>query len=270
MSDNSDSTLQVTHLKKTFNGRHGNIAVLEDIHLTVEQGKFVSIVGASGCGKTTLMRIIAGLDTDFEGSITLRGKLLSGPGPDRTIVFQEHRLLPWYTIGENVGFGWKPGSDAQNKDAAVRAHLELVGLSGFENAYPHQLSGGMAQRASIARALVHRPEVLLLDEPLGALDAITRMRMQRELEAIWQRENTMAILVTHDIEEAIYLSDKIFVMSARPGRIQRELSIPFPRPRDRSSYEFTRIKAEILEEIDQDTAACGSGCVAKAENAIQV
>jgi ABC-type nitrate/sulfonate/bicarbonate transport system ATPase subunit len=260
MSDKTDSTLQVTHLGKTFNGRHGEIAVLEDIHLTVEQGDFVSIVGASGCGKTTLMRIIAGLDTDFQGSITLRGKPVIGPGPDRTIIFQEHRLLPWYTIGENVGFGWKPGGDAKDKNAAVQTYLELVGLTGFEKAYPHQLSGGMAQRASIARALIHRPEVLLLDEPLGALDAITRMRMQRELQAIWQRENTMAVMVTHDIEEAIYLSDKIVIMSPRPGRIQRELPIPLARPRDRTSHEFIHIKADIIQEIDQNTPTYVSDC----------
>ena len=246
--------LEIAGLNKVFKGRHGDVAALEDIYLKVEQEEFVSIVGASGCGKTTLLRAIAGLDTDYQGSITQAGKRVTGPGPERTIIFQEHRLLPWYSIGDNVGFGWTAGPESTEKSAAVRSYLELVGLGGFEKAYPHQLSGGMAQRANIARALIRRPAILLLDEPLAALDALTRMRMQRELEAMWQREHTMAVMVTHDIEEALYLSDKIVVMSPRPGRIKREIPVPFPRPRNRASAEFMRMKLDILREFEYEPA----------------
>jgi ABC-type nitrate/sulfonate/bicarbonate transport system ATPase subunit len=255
MSTTPDCTLQITNLTKTFKGRHGEVVALENVQLTVEPGAFVSLIGASGCGKTTLMRIIAGLDTCYEGSIVLNGERVTGPGPDRAMIFQEHRLLPWYSISDNIGFGWKPGDDVQDKDAAIQHYMKLVGLSGFEKAYPHQLSGGMAQRASIARALLRRPDILLLDEPLGALDAMTRMRMQRELHAIWQREHTTTVMVTHDIEEAVYLSDKIVVMTPRPGRIKREVPISLPRPRDRASYEFARIRAEILKEFDEEDSS---------------
>jgi len=253
MSHQAASILEITGLNKVFKGRHGDVAALENIHLTVRNGEFASIVGASGCGKTTLLRIIAGLETNYEGTITLGGKRVTGPGPDRTIIFQEHRLLPWYSVGENVGFGWIPDPEAPAKQFAVQSYLDLVGLHSFEKAYPHQLSGGMAQRAAIARALIHRPEILLLDEPLAALDAISRIRMQRELETIWQHEHTMAVMVTHDIEEAIYLSDKIVVMSPRPGRVKREIVVPLPRPRDRASNIFTRTKLDILEEFEKES-----------------
>jgi len=216
--------------------------------LDVTSGSFISIIGPSGCGKTTLLRMIVGLDYQYTGDILLDGKRITKPSLNRGVVFQDHRLLPWLTVEENIGFGLR-GTKRDLKKQIVKDHVELVGLTGFEKSFPHQLSGGMAQRAAIARALANRPEVLLLDEPLGALDALTRMYMQQELEKIWEKEKITMIMVTHDIEEAIYLSDFIIVMSARPGNIKKIIPTPLARPRDRADADFIRIKSEVLEEF---------------------
>lgn len=248
MSTKTTEKLQVSNLGKVYKGNKISVPALEDVNLSIAEGEFVSIIGTSGCGKTTLLRIIAGLENDFGGSITLNGRSITGPGIDRAVIFQDHRLLPWYTIEQNVSFGLKGKDDSAKKETVAR-YLRLVGLSGFEKAYPGQVSGGMAQRAAIARGLVGKPELLLLDEPLGALDALTRMYMQQELEKIWQTEQSTMIMVTHDIEEAIYLSDKIVVMSNRPGTIKRIIPVPLARPRDRASFDLLKIKEEVLKEF---------------------
>ncbi len=248
---NQRGTLDIVNLNKTFNVNGERIPVLENINLKVKQGQFVSIIGPSGCGKTTLLRLVIGLENSCDGDILLDGKRIKGPGLDRGVVFQDHRLLPWLTVERNVGLGLegKRKGKGMNRQI-VQAHLELVGLQGFEKVYPSQLSGGMAQRAAIARALVNQPELLLLDEPLGALDALTRMYMQLELEKIWQREAEVTmIMITHDVEEAVYLSDKVVIMSSRPGTIKKIIPVELPRPRDRASYDFMKLKEEILEEF---------------------
>lgn len=227
------------------------LEVLRDVSFAVHPGEFVSIVGPSGCGKSTLLRLIVGLDMSYHGEIRLDGDRITGPGRERSIVFQEHRLFPWLTVEENVGLGLDASDiPPAEQRRAISEHLDLVRLGGFEKAYPHQLSGGMAQRAAIARALVNRPEILLLDEPLGALDSLTRGYLQEELLRIWRQERVTAIMVTHDVEEAIYLSDKVIVMEPRPGRIRRVVAVDLPRPRDREAAGFLRLRREILGEFE--------------------
>jgi sulfonate transport system ATP-binding protein len=240
--------LRIGPLSKTFTLPTGSVQALANIQLDVEAGRFISIIGASGCGKSTLLRIIAGLETGYDGRVSLGGQAISGPGLDRGVIFQEHRLLPWLTVEANVAFGLKalPKEEIRQR---VREHLELVGLSAFATAYPHQLSGGMAQRVAIARALVNKPQVLLLDEPFGALDAMTKIQMQQEVLRIWELERTTMILVTHDIDEAIFLGDEVVVMSARPGTIKQVLPVRLPRPRDRSSSDFAALRKRIHGEF---------------------
>ncbi|HEY5522628.1 MAG TPA: ABC transporter ATP-binding protein [Desulfuromonadaceae bacterium] len=245
-------TLEVKNLYKRFRSSNQELTVLDDINLTVKPGEFISVIGSSGCGKTTFLRLIVGLEKDYEGEILLDGKKLNGPDRNRGVVFQDHRLLPWLTIEKNVGLGLKNAKSDESRQT-IQEHLELVGLKGFEKHYPHQLSGGMSQRAAIARALVNRPEILLLDEPLGALDALTRMYMHQELERIWNKEGITMIMITHDVEEAIVLSDKIVVMSSRPGTIKKIIPVSLARPRDRASYDFVRIKEEVLAEFHLHT-----------------
>jgi len=243
-------TLQIQHLSKQYDVRGDPLRVLEDITLTVDPGEFVSIVGSSGCGKSTLLRLIVGLEDDYQGEVLLDGERIVGTSLDRGIVFQEHRLFPWLTVEQNIGLGLLNGelSEAQKADT-VREHIALVGLEGFETAWPHQLSGGMSQRVAIARALVNRPEVLLLDEPFGALDALTRAHLQQELHRIWQAEGITMILVTHDVEEAVYLGDKVVVMEPRPGRIRRIVPVELDHPRDRVGLAFSRVKEDVLAEF---------------------
>ena len=210
----------------------------------------MAIVGASGCGKSTLLRLIAGLDTECEGAISWRGEPVKGPSLDRGIVFQEHRLFPWMTVEQNVALAFGATRVAQpERGDRVAQQLAVVGLSGFANAYPHQISGGMSQRVAIARALVLRPQLLLLDEPFGALDALTRLKMQQELQRLWEIDGLTTVLVTHDVEEAVYLADRIVVMSARPGTIKRVVRVQLPRPRVRSSEAFQRIKEDVLADF---------------------
>jgi ABC-type nitrate/sulfonate/bicarbonate transport system ATPase subunit len=246
--------VHVQGVTKIFPAHHGGapVVALDNVHLEIRAGEFASIVGASGCGKTTLLRIIAGLEADYEGRLTLGGRPVTGPGPDKGVVFQDHRLLPWLTVEQNIGFGLV-GVSADERRARVAKYLGLVGLNGFERAWPSQLSGGMAQRAAIARALVNKPRILLLDEPLGALDAITRIHMQRELEKIWLEEKITMLMVTHDVEEALYLSDTVVVMSSRPGRVRRIQSNPIARPRDRENSVFQDIRRELLIELELQT-----------------
>jgi ABC-type nitrate/sulfonate/bicarbonate transport system ATPase subunit len=224
--------------------------------LTIAPGEFVSIVGLSGCGKSTLLRLLIGLDREYEGEIRVGGQPVVGPSLDRGIVFQEHRLFPWLTVRDNVGLGLENSSlTPAEKEKAVREHIALVGLEGFEGVYPHQLSGGMAQRAAIARALVNRPSILLLDEPFGALDALTRSNLQQELRRIWQAEKISMVLVTHDVDEAVFLGDRVVVLEPRPGRIERIVDVPVAHPRDRSD---ARLKA-LVEEVRDAIVERGSG-----------
>jgi sulfonate transport system ATP-binding protein len=240
--------LEIKNLSKSYIVDKKELQVLSNINITIPPGEFVSIVGSSGCGKTTLLRIVLGLETKYDGDALLDFERIEGPGINRGIVFQDHRLLPWLTVGENIAFGLD-GRARKEKEQLVDEHLKLVGLNGFKNVYPAQLSGGMAQRAAIARALANKPELLLLDEPLGSLDALTKMHMQKELERIWLLEKITMIMVTHDVEEAIFLSDRVVIMSARPGIIKKIIPVPLSRPRDRASSEFGQIKAKILEEF---------------------
>ncbi len=242
--------LSVRGVSKSFRVNDEPLRVLDDISFTVNPGEFVSILGASGCGKSTLLRLIVGLDDEYEGEIALGDDIVRGTSLDRGVVFQDHRLLPWLTVEDNVGLGLKNAKLTHDERAKlVREHLALVGLTGFEKAFPYQLSGGMAQRVAIARGLVNRPELLLLDEPLGALDAITRIYLQEELLRIWKTERITTILVTHDVEEAIYLSDRIVILDTRPGRIKRIVTVPLSRPRDRLSHAFADIKRDVLEQL---------------------
>lgn len=242
--------LTLRGLRKTYALKGKPMQVLKDIELNIQPGEFVSIVGASGCGKSTLLRLIVGLDQDYQGQILLDQQPVRGPGLERGIVFQDHRLFPWMTLQQNIALALKNHTmPATYKDRLVAEHIELVGLSGYEHAYPHQLSGGMAQRAAIARALVNKPKVLLLDEPLGALDALTRVRLQQELQRIWVQERCTVIMVTHDIEEALYLGDRVIVMDAHPGRIREDLRIDLPHPRERDSAVLHAYKQRLLGDL---------------------
>ncbi len=248
---NPGASLTIRNIYKNYTLASGELAVLSDIQLTVKPGEFVSLVGASGCGKSTLLRIIGGLEKADGGEILLDGKPVAKPGLDRGMVFQESRLFPWMTAEENVAFGCPRNFTPAEIRESVESHLRLVGLSGFEGAYPRQLSGGMQQRAAIARALVGRPRALLLDEPFGALDALTRIQMQEEILRIWRVQKTTVVLVTHDMEEAVYLGDRVAVMSPRPGTIKKIILVPFARPRDRSGVPFVKIRRKIYNEFFQ-------------------
>ncbi len=243
-------TLALRHVHKTYPVDGRPLPILSDITLSIAPGEFVSIVGASGCGKSTLLRLVIGLEDDYQGEILLDGQRIVGTSLDRGIVFQEHRLFPWLTVEQNVGLGLlnSPLSAAEKREA-VQHHIALVGLQGFEKTHPHQLSGGMSQRVAIARALVNRPEILLLDEPFGALDAMTRAHLQQELHRIWQAEGITMILVTHDVEEAVYLGDRVVVMEPRPGRIRRIVPVGLAHPRQRVDPAFVRVKDDVLREF---------------------
>ena len=221
---------------------------LTDVNMTIEDGEFVCIVGPSGCGKSTLLRLIAGLIVPTTGTITLGDKKVEGTDSDRGMVFQKPTLFPWLTVGENVGFS--ANLKKQKNEKEVDRLLEKVGLMEFKNSYPHQLSGGMAQRVALIRTMINKPNVFLLDEPLGALDAFTRMNMQDELIRLWQENKHIMIMVTHDVDEAIYLSNKVVIMEPRPGRIKKILEINLDYPRNRTSKEFTDYRNEILETLN--------------------
>jgi ABC-type nitrate/sulfonate/bicarbonate transport system ATPase subunit len=220
---------------------------LDNVSLNVEAGELVSLVGPSGCGKSTLLRLIAGLDTPDAGDLFVGAETISEPSAERGLVFQDPNLFPWLTIRRNVQSGLVARGVLHQKRDEVEEYLQLVGLESFADVFPHHLSGGMAQRAALARALINHPKVLLLDEPLGALDAFTRMKMQDEVLRLWEDRGTTMLLVTHDIDEAIYMSDRIVIMTARPGRVERTIEITLPRPRQRNSPEFLKLRGEILE-----------------------
>jgi NitT/TauT family transport system ATP-binding protein len=224
--------LTVEHLEKRYDSREGSFVALKDVAFEVRQREFICVVGRSGCGKSTLIRIIAGLEEPTSGEVRLDGKPVSGPGPDRGMVFQAYTLFPWLTVRENVSFGLRMQGRVRI-EASVEAMkwIERVGLKGFQNHYPAQLSGGMRQRVAIARALANRPRILLMDEPFGALDAQTRVRMQSHLLQVWRKVDVTVLFITHDLDEAIYLADRIVVLGTRPGRVIETIEVPVPRPR---------------------------------------
>lgn len=252
IKDERNIQIEIKNLNKQFIIDGNSVDILQDINLSIERGQFISIVGASGCGKSTLLRMISGLETITSGEILLDGKKVVKPGLDCGMVFQEARLFPWSSVQKNIEFGISQKLGEREKKEKANQMIRLVGLGGFEKALPKQLSGGMQQRVSIARGLINNPKVLLMDEPFGALDAITRINMQNETLRIWEAEKKTMILVTHDIDEAIFLGDKIVVLSSRPGRIKRVIDVDLPRPRDRSSEQFIRIRKEIFKEFFED------------------
>ncbi len=244
--------MHVDSLTKRFPTPHGSVTALENIDFAVHRREFVSVIGPSGCGKSTLIRILAGLETPSSGDVLLDGKSVVGPGPDRGMVFQGYTLFPWLTVKGNVMFGLKiRGSGSSQAESEARQWIEVVGLSKFENSYPHQLSGGMKQRVAIARALANQPRILLMDEPFGALDAQTRAQMQAYLLQIWKNVDVTILFITHDLDEAVYLSDRILVLAANPGRVNEVIEVPVPRPRDpdqsvTAEFMATRYRIDTL------------------------
>ncbi|WEK03410.1 MAG: ABC transporter ATP-binding protein [Candidatus Devosia phytovorans] len=254
----TDAALEARNVSRIFQTNAGPLPALRDVSISIAPGEFVSLVGPSGCGKSTLLRLIAGLDFPDAGSVHVDGELVTGPSLSRGMLFQDHRLLPWLTVGQNVGLGLHKSSlSPAQKRERVASLINLVGLEGFDTAFPYQLSGGMSQRAAIARSLAPRPKALLLDEPLGALDSLTRARMQAELLRIWKHEGITMLMVTHDVEEAVFLSDRIIVMHPRPGRIADIVTLDLPKPRSRGDAEFARIKAGILATLNADENCSG-------------
>lgn len=249
-ASNEGSTLRIVGAAKSFpapgNASVRNLA-LNATTLSVAAGEFVAIIGPSGCGKSTLLRLIAGLDLPDSGELWIDGDRITGPAAERGLVFQDPNLFPWLTVSRNIQSGLVARGLLREKRQEVDEFIRLVGLEKFAHAYPHHLSGGMAQRTALARALINHPRVLLLDEPLGALDAFTRMRMQDEVLRLWEARRTTMLLVTHDIDEAVYMSDRIVVMTPHPGRVERILTVSLDRPRQRNSPEFLRLRGEILE-----------------------
>lgn len=242
--------LEIKGVSKQFLAEGKEMIALQDINLNIDENEFVCFIGPSGCGKTTLLRIIAGLEEASTGTILLDGKSIKGPGPERGMVFQEYSLFPWRKVIDNIVFGLEmKGVPSAERLAQGRQYLKMVGLERFETRYPHELSGGMKQRVAIARALVNHPRALLMDEPFGALDAQTRNIMQSELLRIWQEEQETVVFVTHSVDEAIYLADRIVIMSARPGRIKDIIEIPLARPRNRTSPEVNLIRDRILSDL---------------------
>jgi NitT/TauT family transport system ATP-binding protein len=243
MPDTALPIVDIKGVSKVFRLQDQTIHALSDANLAIDKGEFVCLIGASGCGKSTLLRIIAGFEQPTSGEALMWGKPIDGPDPGRGMVFQDYALFPWLSVRDNIGFG--PASRGHGKAevaAIVDKFVELVGLSRFANAYPHQLSGGMKQRVAIARVLANDAEIVLMDEPFGALDAMTRERLQDELLEIWERTKLTVVFVTHSIEEAIFLSNRVVVMTPGPGRIESDNALKLPRPRDVSSPEFNDVR----------------------------
>jgi NitT/TauT family transport system ATP-binding protein len=252
----TSTRLTTKGLSKRFRRGGAQVEALRNIDVSVADGEFVSIVGASGCGKSTFLRLVDGLTSPSSGEVRTSGDVVRGPGPDRAFVFQQDRMLPWRTIEENVGLGLEMQKlGKEQRQEAVRPLLDLVGLTGFEKSYPHELSGGMRQRANLARALAVDPEVLLMDEPFASLDGQTREIMQAELTRIWSERQKTVLFVTHQIDEAVYLSDRVLVFTARPGRLKADIRIDLPRPRDlavKRSLAFAQYVDEIWGLIEEE------------------
>jgi NitT/TauT family transport system ATP-binding protein len=248
----------VRGLRKRFSdiARQGQIIALDGIDLEIADDEFLTVLGPSGCGKTTLLNVVAGFEEASGGEVRVDGEAVLKPGPDRGVVFQEYALFPWLTVEQNIEFGLRERRVPRAKrKARVRQQIASVGLSGFEQRYPQELSGGMRQRVALARVLVNDPKILLMDEPFAALDAQTRSIMQRELLRVWSADRRTAIFITHNIEEAILLGDRVVVMTARPGRIKDIVGVDLPRPRDVTSAEFNQIRRHIAALLEAEVQA---------------
>jgi len=240
---------------KRFSVGANTVEALRDANLSIDKGEFVCLIGASGCGKSTLLRIVAGFEEPTTGSVAAQGKPITGPGSDRGMVFQDYALFPWMTVRQNIGFGPRQRELPRKEiEEIADEFVKLVGLERFANRYPHQLSGGMKQRVAIARVLANNASVLLMDEPFGAIDALTREQLQRELLQIWRRTGVTIIFVTHSVEEAVLLADRVLVMSAGPGRIENDIAINLPRPRDVSSPEFNTVRRDVARRLTSHLA----------------
>lgn len=250
----AENVIRVTSLSKSFATENGKtVHALDNVALSVRSNDFICIVGPSGCGKSTLLRIVAGLERASTGSVHYRDTVLTGPKREIGMVFQEYSLLPWRNVLDNVGLGLEfAGIPSSERFRVSRSFLKLVGMETFERAFPHELSGGMQQRVAIARSLANNPDVLLMDEPFGALDAHTRVLLQRELLRIWEKNRKTILFVTHSVDEAIYLADRIVVMSGRPGRIIEIMELELPRPRDRSNAQYGRMASRILDMLEYE------------------
>jgi len=242
------TAVTVSNLWMSFPGKKNPVHVLEDINAEVEQGEFVCIVGPSGCGKSTLLNIIGGFLPATSGQVLVQGAPVSGPDPRRIFVFQENGVFPWLNVRENIAFGLQKIESAA-RESIVAHYIEMVGLTGFESAYPAELSGGMRQRVEIARALAANPDIIYMDEPFGALDFITRLKMRADLVRIWERERKTILFVTHDIEEAVQLADRVLIMSRRPATIQDVIEINLPRPRDLDSPGYLEKRDRIFASM---------------------
>ena len=249
--ENKKVTLQLENVSKSFAKIETDEVThaLTSVTTTMESGEFISLVGPSGCGKSTMLRLIAGLINPTTGKLTVNGEEIDKPAPDRGMMFQKATLFPWLTVYDNIAFSLKMQGKLKGNEDKVEKMIEIIGLQNFRQDYPGQLSGGMAQRVALVRCLINEPEILLLDEPLGALDAFTRMNMQDEILKIWQEKQQLALMVTHDVDEAIYMGTRVLVMDAHPGRVIADIKIDLPFPRDRSSREFVEYRNDILNKL---------------------
>jgi sulfonate transport system ATP-binding protein len=260
----SDSIIEIRNVNRVYAledhplDEASGVQALRDINLKVKRGEFLSIIGPSGCGKTTLLRLIGGLDEPQAGDLLMDGEKIKGPDPKRGYVFQQGSLFPWLTVENNIAAGLRARGVYRQYKAQVSKFIHMVGLDGFEKSYPHQISGGMAQRVAIARALINDPEVLLLDEPMGALDSFTRADIQDKLLEIHREDHKTMILVTHDVDEAIYLSDRIVIMTPRPGKIHEIVNVRLPEKRERTSNDFLELRKDIMKRFHSASAE-GSG-----------
>ena len=239
--------IAVNGVSKSYSTAKGSLPVIAGIDLSIDEGEFVALVGPSGCGKTTLLNIIAGFDQPDRGSVTIDGRVRNGPSRKGIVISQKGSVFPWLTVQQNLMFGL--AGEHREKKALADHYAHLVGLTGFETGYAHELSGGMLKRVELARALVVKPEILYMDEPLAALDALTSLRMRLELRRILSEDRHTCLLITHDVEEAVHLADRIFVLTPRPARIQAAFTVPFAHPRDLASPEVVNLKASILREF---------------------
>jgi NitT/TauT family transport system ATP-binding protein len=248
------ASLDIESVSHAFDIDGAALPVLQDVNLSIEPGEFVALLGPSGCGKSTLLRLVAGLEPPRVGVLRGDGVRIGAPDPSRVVVFQDPTLFPWRTVWDNVALGLEAQGILKQRRQRVDDTIELVGLSAFRNAYPHQLSGGMAQRAALARALVNEPKVLILDEPLGKLDSLTRITMQAELVSLWQRKGFTTLLVTHDAEEALFLANRVIVLSERPARIKADIRVQRPYPRHRGDPYLADLRRQILGLLGLDAS----------------
>ncbi len=248
------SAIAMEKVSHHFDLEGAPLPVLDNVSITIDEGSFVALLGPSGCGKSTLLRLIAGLDHPVEGRISVADETVGDPDPSRILVFQDPTLFPWRNVRANVALGLEAQGTIRTEGHRIDEAIGLVGLSGFEKAWPHQLSGGMAQRVALARALVNRPNILLLDEPLGKLDSLTRLAMQTELVRLWQQTGLTAVLVTHDVEEALYLAQRVVIFGPRPAQVVAELAVDLPYPRHRGDPKLAELRREALGHLGLDAS----------------